>query len=106
MISIRWYNSFLHFKTFEIQYYGTPLVLCSSLQNTDVNAEYDTFKHRYSFSAENVQMFVYSMFSSQFDVNLAQIPWTNMVEKPFLLLVFYFGEMSQEIVEFPVLYMI
>ena len=64
---ICWYILFLHFKTFKIQFHGIPphVAFCSSLKNTHLHANDDTFKS-VNILQKVCWLLLYNMFCSQF----------------------------------------
>ena len=72
---------FLHFKTYTIQFHEiSSFALYSGLWNTYLPVKYASFKtvnKDILFLRKTFKLLVYSMFCSQFDTNLAPIPWTK-----------------------------
>ena len=62
--SIRWYISFFHFRTFINHFYGVPIFKPVKI--------YILSLHKICY----IEFLVYYMSYSQFDTNLAPIPWT------------------------------
>ena len=81
--SIRWYISFFHFRTFINHFYGVPIrtMLWALVCNTHLHTKDNIFKpvKIYILSLQKIyyiEFLVYYMSYSQFDTNLAPIPWT------------------------------
>ena len=72
-----WYILFLYFRTFKIQFYGVSYSHYALVCKTHLNAKYDNFKYIFFLCRKFViqNFLVYSFSYSQFDTNLAPMPW-------------------------------